>query len=463
MQITETDADPLKRPIVPEVVPEDWARQVEECATSSTSTVITGAPLTGKSTFATRLVNRYLTGLGKSAQPVPAVFFLDLDPSKPIYSPHGQISLVKVRSVHLGPSFTQVSAILNASRGDEIIRAHAFPYNGLFNFQEHFIACVEDLIRTYQLLRQRDPATPLIVNFPGLLCNLDFSLLLHCLRRLKPQRVVHLIDLQSIDEDNATRLDALDVQARKTGGTVHHISAQSPITIPSRSEADLRSMQMQSYFHCTGISSSEPYHAIFSSTALTHEVPWEFCYEETGDAQQDFIGFALLSEWIASSEILTVLNGSLIHIVEASEAAIQDQFANLPRTEKLRIPYFPKSSSGAVQPLSPGASKLVCTALVRGWDPERKVVQLVVPNTHEHLLQNLKPEKTVFVYGWCETPEWAYTEDVYYQLAQQTQSGDIDAKTAVQGMPLQPWVTRGATAENMAYLNLPRRIRKFQQ
>lgn len=337
------------------------------------------------------------------------------------------------------------------------------PMNALLHQQDHFLACAGDLIRLSSILRQREPSTPLIINIPGVICATEFDVLLQILRQIKPQRVVYLADLQSIDEETAAKLDALDVGARKTGGVVSQISAQGNLNAPSRTDSELRGMHMLSYFHCTGLAKSGPRHFTFSSNPLSHEVPWEFCYDETSQSQQDFIGFLMLSEWVDASQILTALNGSIIQIVETNEAAVQEQYGVLPRTGKFRIPYFRKSATGAVEPLNPMTSQLVCNALIRGWDPERRVVQLVVPKTHEGLLQNLKPEKTVFVFGCCETPEWAYTEDAYYQLSQQTQSGEVDEKTAAHGIKLPPWVARGPLVDNMGYMNVPRRVRKFQQ
>lgn len=347
------------------------------------------------------------------------------------------------------------------SRQNEIIRAHSLPIRGLSNYQEHFLACVEDLYSAYSNLQLQSHATPLIINTPGWLHN-SLDILLHILSHTKARYLVHLADLEAIDEENSAKLDALDTAARKCNGSISHISAQTPLPIPSRTDAELRSMQMLSYFHCTGFLSSTPPDRTWNSKPLSHSTPWDFCYEETSDLKQSFIGFLNLAEWIEPSQLFTTLNGSVVQVVETSDSVIQHQYKALPRTHKYHIPYFPKSLHGVVEPLNPNTSQLVCTALLRSWDPHNRTLQLVVPKTHEALLHGLVPEKTVFVFGCCETPDWAYMEDAYYEAAQRTKE-KATGGAILQDMDLPPWVERADEAEEWGYLNAVRRVRKFQQ
>ena len=137
--MTNSDADTLSRPLRPEVTPEDWLRAIEDCASNPSTTVVTGLPSSGKSTFARRLVNRSLTGLGKTAASVPAVCWMDLDPQKQEYVPGGQVSLVVVRDLNLGPSYTHPSVVpeqREASR-NEVVRAHPVPTN-FANYADYY-------------------------------------------------------------------------------------------------------------------------------------------------------------------------------------------------------------------------------------------------------------------------------------------------------------------------------------
>jgi polynucleotide 5'-hydroxyl-kinase GRC3/NOL9 len=460
--ITNSDADPLRRNIVPEIVSDDWTSQIEECTRSPSITFVIGKPSSGKSTFVRRLLNRYLTGLGKLAKAIPSVYLLDLNGNKPAYSPHGQVSLVLVREVGLGPEFTHSASIPQAFQTNEIIRAHSTPGRSILNFPEHFVACTEDLFHKCAILRQQNPSIPLVVNLPGWLYANSFNTIIQLISQLRPQRVVNLTDLESIDEGNAAKLDALDDVARKSGIQVSHISAQPAYIDPSRTQSELKDMQMLSHFHCTGLNNSDPPQRTYSAKPLSFTTPWEFYYEKTPKSQQTFVGFLMLSEWIDPSQIMAVLNGSIIQIVETFDASILSRFENLPRAKNSRIPFFEKGEKGGAHPLDPGTSRLVCTALLRGFDPTNRVAQVVVPKPYECLLGDLKPERTVFVFGCCEHPEWAYKEDAYYRTSEQTKEVHLGERIAVETMT-PPWVHKASAMEEMGYLNTVRRVRKFQQ
>lgn len=446
----------------PELVPEDWIRQIEEC-TGSSSTLVVGPPSSGKSMFAKRLLNRYLTGLGKIAQAVPSVYFLDLDAHNPAYSPHGQISLVTVREVDLGPPFTHPSIMTTVPGECEVVRAHAVPIQTASGYQDHFLSCVDDLVQTYASLRHQHPSTPLIINTPGWLYMTSYNHLLRLVSLIKPQQLVHLADLQSIDEKHAENLNALDAAARKHGISAVHISSQTNSNTPSRTDAELRSMYMLSYFHCTGITDTNPPQRTYNRRPLSHSKPWELCYEASKELSQNFVGFLMLSDWSEPSQLFTILNGSIVNIVETHDATIQQQYGTLPRTKNSRIPYFEKSSSGRVEPLDPKTSRLICTALLRGFDVNKRIAQLVIPKTHEALMHSLAPDKTVLVFGCCEHPEWAYSEDAYYEMSQQATNWQMEEKIVSEGLALSPWVTKATAIEEMGYMNTPRRVRKFQQ
>ncbi|XP_014561765.1 hypothetical protein COCVIDRAFT_85848 [Bipolaris victoriae FI3] len=454
--VTESGADTLSRPLCPEMAPEDWLRAIEDCAGSPSMTVVTGSLGSGKSTFARRLINRYLTGLGKTAPSVPAVCYMDLDPRKQEYTPGGQISLVIVRQLNLGPSFAHPSIVPESEDmvTDEIVRAHPIPAN-LANYSDYYEACVEDLLVAYRNLHARDSSLPVIVDTPSFLCLPHSGLLDKLLARLKPHNTVHLGDTQAIDTETAARLHVLQTITSQYHGTVHEIATQKPPLPLMRKEAELCTMQMQSYFHLKS-SSTHPGQSQglrWSSEPLSHLVPWEFCYEETDERTQDLVGFAMYSEPVEPASLVHALNGSIVQIVQSTSSIVPTPYTSLPRTKRLRIPFFPESESlGMVQPLDPRTTRLVCTALIRGFDPEKKVVQVLVPKTHESLLYNISPERTVLIGGCCEMPEWAYMEDAWVQQrAQKEAHGDV---------PL--WVEREHVIDNMGYLNTVRRVRKYQ-
>ncbi|KAH7085560.1 hypothetical protein BKA63DRAFT_499841 [Paraphoma chrysanthemicola] len=453
--ITESNADPLARPIGPETTPEDWLRVVEECAKSTSIVLAIGPPKSGKSTLTRRLLNRYLTGQGKSARPIPVVYHLDLDPAKPEFTPHGQVSLVAARSLILGPSFANfsVSSSTLSVDGKETIRSHPIP-SDFSNFQEHYRSCAEDLFMKYKSLQSQNSPTPLLITIPGSVYESSINMLLGFLALFKPHHVIYMGD-QIIDTDSAVKMQAIRTTTLQYRGAFHEVPSHSPSCSSMRSDADLRAMQMQSQFHLQGSGTSDESLPIWSHVPMSDQVPWEFCYGETNERVQDFVGFALYSEPVEPQSLVHVLSGSIVQIVESTSSAIPAPHTSLPRTSKFGVPYFQKSEhTGMVEPLDPRTSRLICTVLVCGFDIARKVVQLLVPKLHEDLLYSLSPERTIFVVGCCDTPEWAFMEDAH--VAALTDGGNFHRALAT------PWVEGKSLMYDMGYLNMMRRVRKFK-
>jgi polynucleotide 5'-hydroxyl-kinase GRC3/NOL9 len=279
----------------------------------------------------------------------------------------------------------------------------------------------------------------------------DFDILTTLITRIKPHYAIHLGNKQSIDVDNATKLHSLQTVISQYRGSMHEIAAYIPSSTPMRSDAQLRTMQMSSYFHLKPPTSSP---SPWLSTPLSSLVPWEFSYAETATRVQDFVGFATYSEPIPPASLLHALTGSIVQIVESTSSVIPSPYTAMPRTNKHRVPYFPESNcTGMIEPLDPKTSKLICTALVRGFDLERRIVQVLVPQAHDEDMYGLTPERTVLVGGCCDMPEWAYLEDAC--------AAKMTARNGEE-MGRIPWVEEMGRVEGMGYLNTVRRVRKFQ-
>jgi polynucleotide 5'-hydroxyl-kinase GRC3/NOL9 len=379
------------------------------------------------------------------------VYYLDLDPEKPEYTPHGQISLVVVRTLNLGPSFTHPAtpSSLSDTTTNMIVRSHCMPTN-IVNHRDYYRACADDLFLAYKALQSHDKPLPLIINTSGTLYGSDFDILTGLLARFKPHHAVHLVDIQAIDTAQAVKMDSLKTVVTQYRGTTHEIAAQFGASPGMRSDAEMRAMHMQAYFHLAKPNKASSGTTAWNSTPASKLVPWEFCFEKSDERTQDFVGFAMYSEPVEPASLVQALNGTIVQIIESTSSAIPVPYSSLPRTNKYRVPYFARTDrTGMMEPLDPRTSKMVCTALVRGFDPERKVVQVLVPKSHETLLHGLSPERTVLVSGCCEPPEWAYLEDA--------DAASADAETSHL-----PWVEESARMDDMGYLNTVRRVRKFQ-
>lgn len=459
--MTVSDSDMLSRPLIADSAPEDWLRAIEDCATPSSMTLVTGPSNSGKSIFTKRLINRHLTGLGRTAAPVPAVFLLDLNPLKQEYGPSGQISLVRVLQINLEPAFMHPTSSHDADGTPKfsVIRAHAIPID-MANYWTYFQHCVEDLLHTFKNLHGRDRTSPLVIDTSGVLHASDSDTLVRLLARFKVHNIVHLSNAQAIGIDGAAILHLLQTTSSQYGGTVHDITAQNPSIPLLRSEAELRAMQMQSYFHLETTTAGDDHRAQlnWAQTPISHFVPWEFCYKETPERCQDFVGFAMYSEPVEPASLVHALVGSVVKIVSSTSSVTTNSFATLPRTSRYQIPYFPPDDeTGMVTPLDQRTSSLLCTAMVRDFDPVNKLVRLVVPRIHEDLLQDLVAERTVLIGGCCEIPDWAFMEGTDPSPLVASDVVASDAHDELLG-----WLERESSFEAAGYLHIVRRVRKFQ-
>lgn len=315
---------------------------------------------------------------------------------------------------------------------------------------------------TYKNLQSHNKPLPLVITVPGHLHTSRFDILERLLERFKPHNIVYACNPKAIDVDTAAKLHSIQTISSRSRGTVHTITAQAPLSTPIRTDTELQVMQTQSYFHLSWSRNKADGQEAFSwnPDLLSTFVPWEFCYQETDENTQTFVGFALYTEPVEPASLLTALNGSIVQIVESTSSVIPSPYTGLPRTNKYGIPYFPKSARTAmVEPLDPRTSKLICSAMLRGFDLDRRVVQVLVPKIYEEFLHTLSPEKTVFVYGCCDSSEWVYLEDAY---AKGKKFAHGEMKMSENMEDALPWIEKESSMERIGYLNTLRRVRKFQ-
>ncbi len=422
--------------------------------------MVAGAPGSGKSVFARRLVNRSLTGLGKTAQSVPVAFLLDLDPDDQEYMPVGQVSLVAIKDIQLGPKFVHPAIIpgLENSSRNKLIRAHPVPRNWPL-YMDFYCACVDDLFQTYNKLRSQHPIAPLVIKTSGRLYTSNFDILSKFSSQIKPHNFAHLSSSLTADYEVTTKSQTFRAETAQYQGTYHEITAHKYTTNLIRSKDDLNLMQMQSYFHLSSRKRELNNRSAlaWACKPLSTIVPWEFCYQETSSRKQDIAGFVMYTEPVESASIVKILNGAIIHILTSNSPVVLDAYTKLPCNNKNRIPLIPKSEKyGDPGFLDPRTSEFRCIAMIRGFDLERNIVQVLVPNTHEGLLRSLLPEQTVFTYGCCNTPEWAFSEDKHAAMASRSNQPSI-----LKGDKCM-WVEEQIFADQMGYLNTLRRVRKFQ-
>ncbi|KAF2129958.1 hypothetical protein P153DRAFT_339313 [Dothidotthia symphoricarpi CBS 119687] len=436
--ITHSSSDPLQRPLTPEQTPEEHLRAIETISSSPSpcTTLIAGPASTGKSTFARRLTNRYLTGLGKNALPVPALCYLDLDAAKPEYTPPGQISLIVVRALNLGPGFTHPLTRVagGKAKGDvdvnETVRAHPIPAD-LANYEDYFRQCIEDLFLACKTLQAGDPSLPLVINTPGSMHT--SRILADLVSRAKPHHIVRFTY-------PVTSQPPLPLPLPTPHTTTHTLPPVPPSTPQLRTPSHLSTMHTQSAFHTTSTSPQT-----WSPTPLSALPPYTFHYTPTLTHAPSLSALLPLTPHpIPSSSIIHALNGALIHLLLTSPPSP----STLQYTPKSQIPFFPPDATGVVPALDPRGCRLLCVGLVVGVEPGEGAVRVFVPRGVEGVLEELgRGGMVVGVLGCGGVGEWAVLEGVDGE-------GDREGE-----MPV--WVQRRGVVEGMGYLNCVRRVRKF--
>lgn len=340
--MTRTEEDPLKRPLAPVLILPSWQALMNTICSSETlpAVMACGPNYSGKSTFAKFLVNRFLTERHNTP-----VFFLDLDANEPEYTVHGQISLVLVKELNLGPPFTHPSSIpgLGTSKSNELVWAYPIPLNGAEEYTTYFYLCTIQLFQRYQELLEKHPGSPLVVNTPGWAYMAGLEVLLQTITRLRLTQVVYLSKNMTPGVKGALK------EASELSGAALYTLEPQPNPNTTRTDSSHRDMHMMSYFHCEGIG-EETGQRVYEAEPMSCMAPWQIYYGEDGSTDQGFIGFMMLCNWVDPKWMKTVLNGSIISIVVTEDPALQERYGQLPRTTKMRLPYFPKSENNYVDP-----------------------------------------------------------------------------------------------------------------
>ncbi|KAF2815007.1 uncharacterized protein BDZ99DRAFT_458956, partial [Mytilinidion resinicola] len=474
--------DELKRSLIP-VAALSPSLILKLCITKYPRIMIAGTKLSGKNTYANCSINHMLTSLGDD--PVVSVFYLDLDTTKPEYTPQGQVALVQVRKLNFGPPYTHPAPMPDDGKDNHIIWSHCMPLNAVTEYPEYFFLCVSNLIDRYEALRSYHSKAILVINTPAWALGNDLDPFLRTISHIRPTSISYFFSGKRDGRPDEQFLGPVRAACEKDGIDFSPIEAH-PNAIPLRTDSRLANMHMLSYFHCEDLDEVNG-QRIYNATTLSQTNPWEVRYGADPLESLDFIGVLMLSEWTDASCIATILNGSLITIVETSDPAIQAQYGRLPRTPEdvtirahygpsspiparlAGIPYFPPDQNNVVTPLDPGKTKVVCTALIRGFDAQNQSLEVLVPSTHSTLLADLDPKKTVLVFGCCEHPTWAYLEDTHFD--QMTRKNGVmglnpDKEAAWRvgksGIIMGPWVADAEEVEGWGKLHMLRKLRRFK-
>lgn len=397
--------------------------------------LICGPKSSGKSTFSRYLLNHVLSPTPETENGytnTDGVAFLDLDPGQPEFAPMGQVYLARLRSPFFGPPFTHPS--LDDSRDGEIVRAHHIGATSPKEDPDHYALAVMDLMDQYRSLLENHPQCPLIINYPGWIFGQGLEVATWLVRSLGLSDVVYMSE-----KGPSEVVDPLDLAAREARVPLTILPSQ-PTDFVSRSSAQLRAMQIQSYFHMS--------HPNDLSTSLWSDVPLSRTRPITVDyagARQGILGLMVMGSQINPDLLHETLEGAIVGVVavESPKAIMNGMATSEPpnnedhedidmdsanpgagnpadisiadsvvRTSE-DLPYL-FVGSGSCTPLDPKASNCLGLALVRSIDTTSRKLELSTPIPSSHLEKAIEQgHGIVLVRGQLDNPNWAISEEYY--------------------------------------------------
>ncbi|KAJ5773608.1 hypothetical protein N7457_008504 [Penicillium paradoxum] len=448
--------DSLNRHIRPLHLDKKWSGSMKSLSQREgrLRVLVCGPKASGKSTFSRYLLNHVLSPTPETENGytnTDGVAFLDLDPGQPEFAPMGQVYLARLKSPFFGPPFTHPS--LDDSRDGEIVRAHHIGATSPKEDPDHYALAVMDLMDQYRSLLEKHPQCPLIINYPGWIFGQGLEVATWLVRSLGLSDVVYMSE-----KGPSEVVDPLGMAAREARVPLTILPSQ-PTDFVSRSSAQLRAMQIQSYFHMS--------HPIDLSTPLWSDAPLSRTRPITVDyagVRQGILGIMVMGSQINPDLLQETLEGAVVGVVAVeSSKAIMGDMATPEKSHDQDHEYIDKDSehsgedgasrlfvaenvvrtpedlpylfvgSGSCTPLDPKASNCLGLALVRSIDTSSRRLELSTPIPPSHLQNAIeKGHDIVLVRGQLDNPNWAISEEYHAARAaerryQQSTSGSKKA------------------------------------
>ncbi|PLB45756.1 polynucleotide 5'-hydroxyl-kinase grc3 [Aspergillus steynii IBT 23096] len=473
--------DSLKRHLRPLHLEKQWSSAIKSLSQRGgrLKTLICGPKASGKSTFSRYLLNHLLSPAPQTETNyynTDGVAFLDLDPGQPEFSPMGQVYLAHLRSPVFGPPFSHPS--LDGSQTGTMVRAHHIGATSPKDDPDHYMLAAMDLMDRYRALLATYPQCSLIINYPGWIFGLGLEVATWLVRSLGLSDVVYM------SEKGPTEVIEPLGQAAHEAMVPLTILPSQPTDFVSRSSAQLRTMQMQSYFHLNhadGISNP-----LWLDQPLSHTRPFRVSY---AGPNQGIRGIMVMGSQIDPDLLHDVLDGALVGVVAVesprailgetdreqptngapdaedeemenashagSDVNMDDDEAepttpkpqdhpsttttpssidaNITRTRNEDLPYL-FVGAGSCTPLDPRASHSLGLALVRSVDVPSRRLELVTPIAGSKIRQALEHGSgIVLVRGQLDNPNWAVSEEYHgARAAEKRHRESIDKARKIQ-------------------------------
>lgn len=438
--------------------------------------LVCGPKASGKSTFSRYLLNHLLSPAPSTEgtyNTSDGVAFLDLDPGQPEFSPMGQVYLAHLRAPFFGPPFTHPALDNNsAADGDGYVhRAHHIGATSPKDDPDHYVLAATDLMDRYRSLLATYPQCPLIINYPGWIFGLGLEVASWLVKTLGLSDVVYM------SEKGPTEVVEPLAQAAYEARVALTTLPSQPTDFASRSSAQLRTMQIQSYFHQTQPDTVRNPLWVETPTSRARPILVDYASDTGRGQRQGVQGIMVLGSQLDPDLLHDVLDGSIVGIVavESSSAAIlgdhrrQQQQPDSPdpdpanddvsadpdamhdvhdghdvmheqsdvshatttttktktktmpmstepyitRTTRENLPYL-FTGSGSCTPPDPKTSRCLGLALVRSINVSTQKLELMTPVPTARIREALESGNAIIlVRGQLDNPNWAISEEYY--------------------------------------------------
>lgn len=356
-------------------IPKSWEeilRGVEKTTDTENTAppviLLSGGKSVGKSSLSRILTNQLLT-----AETYPRIYYLDVDPGQPSFTPPGFLSLHTLNRPILGPPFT------SPHLPKTLITAHHIGYTSPREDPSAYIRAILALLSDYRSAALTDPG-PLLINSAGWVKSLGLELLQEIIQ------ASHATDVIYITSALSHSIPIMDVLPQKNPPRMHVLESCATSESPRFTAADLRTLQTSSFMHYS------PDTLRWVVKPLAEIQPWRLPYAGEHPAID---GVSLLHEEdLSPTELLTAIDGTLVAIVEVDndEESINEAAKTILTPEGL--PYLST-------PPAPERSRAVGMALVKGVDVEKREIW-VVATLSANAAEELRGKRTVLVRGRLE-------------------------------------------------------------
>lgn len=463
LQLYTSADDSLKRHLRPLHLDKKWSASMKALSLrqGKLRVLVCGPKASGKSTFSRYLLNHLLSsdpGLEDGYINTDGVAFLDLDPGQPEFTPMGQVSLAYLRAPFFGPPFTHPS--VDKPRDGHIVRAHHIGSTSPKEDPDHYALATMDLLSQYRSLLARYPQCPLVVNYPGWIFGQGLEVATWLIQCLGLSDVVYMSE-----KGPSEVVDPLSFAAKQAHVPMTILPSQ-PTDFVSRSSAQLRSMQIQSYFHLSHpVDLSNP---LWQGEPLSRTRPLAVDYS---GSKQGILGIMVMGSQISPDLLREVLEGAIVGVtaVESPNAIMGASSAQGPSDEgegndfdaedvdmgadgqatigtsasptangvvrtKEGLPYL-FVGSGSCTPLDPKTSNCLGLALIRSVNVASQKLELFTPIPPTRLRDAIEQgHQLVLVRGQLDNPNWAISEEYHAARAAERRYQESIAETKQGGV-----------------------------